>query len=148
MTDTQNPAETRIETDSLGEIEVPAAHNWGAQTERARLNFPVSGQRFPQRFIAAHALIKREAAKVNLEMGVIPEDVAGAIVKAADEVISGQHADDFPLDIFQTGSGTSTNMNVNEVLANRAIEILGTEVAPAVRAAIAERETVESSDPA
>ncbi|MDA8016230.1 MAG: class II fumarate hydratase [Thermoanaerobaculia bacterium] len=118
-------AETRIETDSLGEIEVPSRSYYGAQTERARRNFPVSGLRFPHRFLAAHALIKREAAKVNKELGIVPPDIADAIVQAADEVISGARRDDFPLDIFQTGSGTSTNMNVNEVIANRAIEILG-----------------------
>ena len=117
--------ETRIETDSLGEIEVPADVYYGAQTERARRNFPVSGQVFPHRFIAAHALIKREAAKVNKARGIVPGDVADAIVQAADEVIAGKLDGNFPLDIFQTGSGTSTNMNVNEVLANRGIEILG-----------------------
>ena len=115
----------RIETDSLGEIEVPSSVYYGAQTERARQNFPVSGQTFPHRFIAAHALIKREAARVNKDMGLVPDDIADAIVRAADEVISGELAGNFPLDIFQTGSGTSTNMNVNEVISNRAIEIMG-----------------------
>jgi len=116
---------TRTETDSLGPIEVPANVYYGAQTERAHRNFPVSGLRFPHRFIAAHALIKREAAVVNKEMGLVEPKIADAIVQAADEVIAGQHGDNFPLDIFQTGSGTSTNMNVNEVISNRAIEILG-----------------------
>ena len=116
---------TRTETDSLGPIEVADEHYFGAQTERARRNFPVSGLRFPHRFIAAHALIKREAAKVNREMGLVPAEIADAIVKAADEVIAGRFPNDFPLDIFQTGSGTSTNMNVNEVISNRAIEMLG-----------------------
>jgi fumarate hydratase class II len=120
-------AETRIERDSLGEIEVPAAAYYGAQTERARRNFPVSGLTFPHRFIAAIARIKREAARVNAEKGVIPREIADAIVAAADEVIAGRHPGEFPLDIFQTGSGTSTNMNLNEVLSNRAIEILGGE---------------------
>ena len=119
---------TRTETDSLGPIEVPADVYYGAQTERAFRNFPVSGLRFPARFIAAHALIKREAAVVNREMDIVPTEVADAIVQAADEVIAGKHSDNFPLDIFQTGSGTSTNMNVNEVISNRAIEILGGEV--------------------
>jgi fumarate hydratase class II len=119
---------TRTETDSLGPIEVPADAYYGAQTERAHRNFPVSGLRFPRRFIAAMGLIKREAAAVNEEMGIVPAEIAGAIVQAADEVIAGDRAADFPLDIFQTGSGTSTNMNVNEVIANRAIEILGGEV--------------------
>ena len=118
---------TRTETDSLGPIEVPADAYYGAQTERAYRNFPVSGQRFPARFIAAMGLIKREAAVVNQQMEIVPPEIAGAIVQAADEVIAGERANDFPLDIFQTGSGTSTNMNVNEVIANRAIEILGGE---------------------
>ncbi|HEX4956116.1 MAG TPA: class II fumarate hydratase [Thermoanaerobaculia bacterium] len=118
-------SETRIEKDSLGEIDVPASAYYGAQTERARRNFPVSGLTFPPRFVAAMARIKREAAVVNEEMGIVPPDVAAAIRQAADEVIAGRHDGQFPLDIFQTGSGTSTNMNVNEVLSNRAIEILG-----------------------
>jgi fumarate hydratase class II len=116
---------TRIEKDSLGDIEVPADGYYGAQTERARRNFPVSGLRFPRRFIAALGMIKRGAAVVNEEMGIVPSTAARAIVEAADEVIDGRLDSDFPLDIFQTGSGTSTNMNANEVIANRAIEILG-----------------------
>jgi fumarate hydratase class II len=119
---------TRTETDSLGPIEVEAKNYFGAQTERARRNFPVSGLTFPHRFIAAHALIKREAAKVNRDMGLVPAEIAEAIVAAADEVIGGRFPQDFPLDIFQTGSGTSTNMNLNEVISNRAIEILGGEM--------------------
>lgn len=121
-------SDTRKETDSLGEIEVPSSVYYGAQTERARRNFPVSGLTFPHRFIAAHALIKREAAKVNKAMDIVEGDIADAIVSAADEVIDGKHPGNFPLDIFQTGSGTSTNMNVNEVIANRAIEIMGGEM--------------------
>ncbi len=120
-------SQTRIERDSLGEIEVPADRYYGAQTERARRNFPVSGLTFPPRFIAAMARIKREAARVNRDLGLVPAEVAEAIVQAADEVIAGGLPADFPLDVFQTGSGTSTNMNVNEVLSNRAIEILGGE---------------------
>jgi fumarate hydratase class II len=120
--------DTRVEKDSLGEVEVPASSYYGAQTERARRNFPVSGLTFPRRFIAAMGLIKREAATVNEEMGIVEGRLAAAIRKAADEVIAGQRDGDFPLDIFQTGSGTSTNMNTNEVIANRAIEILGGEV--------------------
>jgi fumarate hydratase, class II len=115
----------RIEKDSLGEIEVPAGAYYGAQTERARRNFPVSGLTLPKRFIAAVAMIKGEAAMVNEELGTVPGDVARAIHQAAQEVIEGKHDGQFPLDIFQTGSATSTNMNANEVLANRAIEILG-----------------------
>ncbi len=119
---------TRIENDSLGEIEVPSDVYYGAQTERARQNFPISGIGMPPRFIKAHTLIKREAARVNADIGVIPEEIAEAIIQAADEVLDGQHGNNFPVDVFQTGSGTSSNMNVNEVLANRAIEILGGEM--------------------
>jgi fumarate hydratase, class II len=116
---------TRIEKDSLGEIEVPAGAYYGAQTERARRNFPVSGIPLPDRFIAAVALIKGEAAAVNEELGVVPAESARAVRQAAAEVIEGKLTGQFPLDVFQTGSATSTNMNVNEVLSNRAIEILG-----------------------
>jgi fumarate hydratase class II len=118
-------AETRIEKDSLGEVEVPAGAYYGAQTERARRNFPVSGLTLPYPFIAAVAMIKGEAAGVNKELGVVPAELARAIRQAASEVVEGRHNDQFPLDVFQTGSATSTNMNVNEVLSNRAIEILG-----------------------
>ena len=118
-------SETRIEKDSLGQIEVPAAAYYGAQTERARRNFPVSGITFPRRFIAALGMIKAEAAAVNAAMGIVEERIADAIREAAEEVVSGEHDGDFPLDIFQTGSGTSTNMNANEVISNRAIELLG-----------------------
>jgi fumarate hydratase class II len=114
-----------MEKDSLGEVEVPAQAYYGAQTERARRNFPVSGIPLPDRFIAAVALIKGEAAAVNEEMGIVPAEVAQAIRRAAAEIIEGKLAGQFPLDVFQTGSATSTNMNANEVLANRAIEILG-----------------------
>ena len=120
-------AASRIEVDSIGEVEVPSSAYYGAQSERARRNFPVSGLRMPTRFVKAHALVKREAALVNAQLGIISQEIADAIVQAADEVLSGRHADEFPVDVFQTGSGTSTNMNVNEVLANRAIEILGGE---------------------
>ncbi|MDP9122436.1 MAG: class II fumarate hydratase [Acidobacteriota bacterium] len=118
-------AEMRIERDSLGEVEVPAGAYYGAQTERARRNFPVSGLRFPRRFIAALGAIKRAAAEVNAELGLVPREEAAAIRRAAEEVMAGNLDEHFPLDIFQTGSGTSTNMNANEVIANRAIELLG-----------------------
>src|ERR1044072_696880 len=118
-------ADTRIEKDSLGPVEVPANSYYGAQTERARRNFPVSGRRFPRRFLAALAMIKGEAAGVNAEQGSVPPRPAEAIRKAAEEVVAGQHDEQFPLDIFQTGSGTSTNMNANEVIGNRAVEIHG-----------------------
>jgi fumarate hydratase class II len=117
--------ETRVEKDSLGEVEVPAGAYYGAQTERARRNFPVSGLRFPRRFIRALGLIKGEAAAVNEEMGIVPAELAAAIRRAAEEVARGERDGDFPLDVFQTGSGTSTNMNANEVIGNRAIELLG-----------------------
>ena len=121
-------SDTRIEKDSLGEIEVPAGAYYGAQTERARRNFPISGIPLPQRFIAAVALIKSEGAAVNEELGIVTPEVARAIRQAASEVIEGRHDGQFPLDVFQTGSATSTNMNVNEVLSNRAIEILGGQI--------------------
>ncbi len=115
----------RIEKDSLGDIEVPDEAYYGAQTERARRNFPVSGLRFPSRFLRALGAIKREAAQINEQMGIVEPKVAAAIRQAADEVARGERDADFPLDIFQTGSGTSTNMNANEVISNRAIELLG-----------------------
>jgi fumarate hydratase class II len=117
--------DTRIEKDSLGPVEVPARAYYGAQTERARQNFPVSGLRFPRRFLAALAMIKSECAAINAEMEIVPRQLADAIRQAAEEVVDGKLDEHFPLDIFQTGSGTSTNMNANEVISNRAIEILG-----------------------
>src|SRR3954465_1126946 len=118
-------SDTRIEKDSLGEIEVPAKAYYGAQTERARRNFPISGLTLPPGFIAAVAMIKGEAAPVNEELGTVPAEVAKAIRQAAEEIVEGRLEGQFPLDVFQTGSATSTNMNVNEVISNRAIEILG-----------------------
>jgi len=115
----------RVEQDSLGEIEVPQSAYYGAQTERARRNFPISDLKFPRRFIEALGWIKGEAAAVNEEMGHLDTKLAAAIRQAADEVANGTLDAHFPLDIFQTGSGTSTNMNANEVISNRAIEILG-----------------------
>ena len=121
-------AEYRFERDSLGEVEVPADRYWGAQTERARRNFGVSDLVMPPRFLRALALIKSEAAKVNGDLGVLQPEIRDAIVQAADEVAEGRFDDHFPVDVFQTGSGTSSNMNMNEVIANRAIERLGGEV--------------------
>ena len=118
----------RIETDSMGEIQVPTSAYYGAQTQRAVRNFPISGLRFPREFIRALGLIKQAAARVNLEQGVLPGEKAEAIIKAAGEVVEGRFDDQFLVDIFQTGSGTSTNMNANEVIANRAIELLGGEL--------------------
>jgi len=120
--------ETRTERDSLGEVQVPATAYYGAQTQRALENFPVSGLRFPRRFIGALGMIKSEAAAVNAELEAIDTVLAAPIGQAADEVAEGRLDEHFPLDIFQTGSGTSTNMNANEVIANRAIEILGGEM--------------------
>jgi fumarate hydratase class II len=116
---------TRTEKDSMGEFEVPADAYYGAQTARAVANFPVSGIRFPRPFIQALGAIKRSAAEVNVEMGLLDTDIASLIYTAADEVIAGKLDSQFVVDIYQTGSGTSTNMNTNEVISNRAIEISG-----------------------
>jgi fumarate hydratase class II len=118
-------AEFRIEKDSMGEMKVPKGAYYGAQTQRAVENFPISGLRFPRAFLRALGMIKKAAARVNLELGLINEKTASAIIQAAQEVIDGKLDDQFPIDIFQTGSGTSTNMNANEVIANRATELLG-----------------------
>lgn len=115
----------RKEKDSMGEMEVPDEALYGASTQRAVLNFPVSSLRFPRGFISALGMIKKSAAFSNSELGDLDADKAKAIVQAADEVIEGAHDSQFVVDIFQTGSGTSTNMNTNEVIANRAVEILG-----------------------
>ena len=118
-------ADHRNELDSMGEMKVPARAYYGAQTQRAVLNFPVSGIRFPRRFIAVLGLIKAAAAETNAELGLLDAGIAAAISRAAGEVAAGTLDEQFVLDIFQTGSGTSTNMNANEVIANRAIEISG-----------------------
>jgi len=124
MTD-EAGAGTRIERDSMGEMAVPADALYGASTQRAVLNFPISGQRFPRRFIRALALVKLAAADTNAELGLLPADIAGAIAAAATTVADGNHDDQFPIDIYQTGSGTSTNTNMNEVVAHLAAERLG-----------------------
>ena len=118
----------RVERDSMGEVEVPRDALFGAQTRRALDNFPISGIRFPRRFIEALGAIKLEAANVNHELGGLDESLRNAIVAAAEEVVDGTLDKDFVLDIFQTGSGTSTNMNANEVISNRAVQILGGEL--------------------
>ncbi len=115
----------RIEKDSMGEMQVADNALYGAQTQRAVLNFPVSNLRFPFAFIKALGLIKLCAAKTNTALGLLAADKSAAIIQACGEVIEGRHNDQFVLDIFQTGSGTSTNMNANEVIANRSIQILG-----------------------
>ena len=120
--------EFRVEEDSLGEMQVPADAYWGAQTQRAVENFPISGITFGRRFVRALGVVKKAAAQANRDLGLVDEEEADAIVAAADEVIAGEHDDQFPVDVFQTGSGTSSNMNANEVIANRAAEILDAEV--------------------
>ncbi|HLX60096.1 MAG TPA: class II fumarate hydratase [Planctomycetota bacterium] len=117
----------RTEMDSLGPVKVPAEAYWGAQSQRAIENFPISGLPLPPRFIRALAIIKKAWAQTNLEQGLLAENIAKAIIQAADEIAAGKHNDQFPVDVFQTGSATSTNMNANEVISNRAITILGGE---------------------
>ena len=119
---------TRIETDSFGPIEVPADRYWGAQTERSLENFRIGGHVMPMSIIRALGIIKRAAAEVNMDLGHLDAKLGAAIVRAAQEVIEGKLNDHFPLVVWQTGSGTQSNMNANEVIANRAIEILGGEL--------------------
>src|SRR4029434_689546 len=118
---------TRIEKDTFGPVEVPADRLWGAQTERSRRFFRISGERMPLAVVYALALVKKAAAGVNAELKLLPQNKAEAVARAADEVLAGKHDDEFPLVVWQTGSGTQSNMNVNEVLANRASELLGGE---------------------
>jgi len=123
-------AATRQEKDSFGTIEVPADRLWGAQTERSRRYFRISGERMPPAVIRALAQVKRSAARVNRALGLLEPKIADAVERAADEVLAGRHDEEFPLVVWQTGSGTQSNMNVNEVLANRASELLGGERGP------------------
>ena len=118
----------RLEHDSLGEVKVPATAYYGAQTQRAFANFPISGNRLPREFIRALGIIKQTAAQTNSELKLLDPKIGKAIIKVASEVIDGKFDHDFIVDVYQTGSGTSTNMNANEVIANRAIEILGGEI--------------------
>ncbi len=120
-------AKIRIERDTFGNIGVPAGRLWGAQTQRSLINFRFPGEAMPLEVVYAQVMVKRAAATVNMALGVLGRRKANAIVKAADEVLEGKHDREFPLVVWQTGSGTQTNMNVNEVLANRASEILGGE---------------------
>ena len=122
--DTANPAH-RIEKDSFGPIEVPAERLWGAQTQRSLQHFAIGDERMPSELVLALVEVKRAAAFANAEVGTLPDAIAAAIVQAADEVLGGRWPDEFPLSVWQTGSGTQSNMNVNEVLANRASELLG-----------------------
>jgi fumarate hydratase class II len=119
------PTETRIEKDSMGDMTVPAGAYWGASTQRAVENFPISGYRFGRPFIRALGLVKQAAARVNRDLGKLDAQRADLIQRAAEEVIHGKLDEHFVLDVFQTGSGTSTNMNANEVISNRAIELAG-----------------------
>ena len=117
--------ETRIETDSFGPLEVPSSKYWGAQTQRSLINFPIGWEKQPTAIVSALGVIKKACALANIDMGKLNKDHGMAIVEAASEVISGKLDDHFPLVVWQTGSGTQSNMNANEVIANRAIEILG-----------------------
>lgn len=117
----------RIEMDSMGEVHVPADALYGAQTQRAIENFPISDRRFGRRFLRAMGGIKRFGAEINDDLGLLDGETAEAVAAASEEVAEGRHDDQFPLDVFQTGSGTSTHMNTNEVIANRAIELIGGE---------------------
>jgi len=117
--------ETRIETDTMGEMAVPADRYWGAQTQRSLQNFKIGGERMPVALIRAFAVQKKAAARANMALGKLDPEIGGAIVAAADEIVAGKLDDHFPLVVWQTGSGTQTNMNLNEVIANRAIELLG-----------------------
>ncbi|MFW6199692.1 MAG: class II fumarate hydratase, partial [Gemmatimonadota bacterium] len=123
--------EHRVERDSMGEVKVPKDALYQAQTQRAVDNFPISGRRFDRRFIRALAWIKRAAAEVNASLGTVDSTVADAVARAAEEVAAGEWDDEFPLDIYQTGSGTSTNMNMNEVVASRATQLLADRPVPA-----------------
>lgn len=122
--DQATTTETRLETDSLGEVEVPANHYWGAQTQRSRENFKIGGERMPAPLIRAFGILKKSAALTNVELGALDGKLSDAIIQAAEEVIDGTLNDEFPLVVWQTGSGTQTNMNVNEVISNRAIEMM------------------------
>jgi len=119
---------TRTETDTMGPMEVPSDRYWGAQTERSIEHFKIGGERFPREVIRAFGVLKKAAATVNRDRGALPEEKATAIIRAADEVIAGILDEHFPLVVWQTGSGTQTNMNVNEVISNRAIQMLGGEM--------------------
>ena len=116
---------TRTEQDSMGPIEVDDARYWGAQTQRSLLNFRIGGDRMPDELIYALAIIKKASALVNADLGLLPADTARLVVQAADEILRGEHDGEFPLVVWQTGSGTQTNMNVNEVIAGRANELAG-----------------------
>jgi fumarate hydratase, class II len=123
----EKPKKTRLETDSMGPIEVPAGHYWGSQTQRSLHHFDIGHEQMPLAVIHAFAILKKATAKANQELGLLTKDKADLIIQVADEIKSGQLDAEFPLRVWQTGSGTQTNMNVNEVIANRAIELAGGE---------------------
>src|SRR5438270_8240150 len=122
------PTRTRTESDSMGKIDVPADRYYGAQTARSLLHFNIGKDVMPAELIRAFGILKKACALVNQDLGKLPADKAKLIVQAADEVIAGKLNDQFPLRVWQTGSGTQTNMNVNEVISNRAIEIASGEM--------------------
>ena len=115
----------RIEKDTMGPVEVPAHRYWGAQTQRSKDNFTIGGQLMPKEVISAFAILKKAAAFANAELGVLPQEKAEIIGKVCDEILTGSLDDEFPLVVWQTGSGTQSNMNVNEVIGNRAHVLLG-----------------------
>src|SRR3982751_3868272 len=121
----EQSTKTRVETDTMGAIEVPADRYWGAQTQRSLHHFNIGHDRMPREMIRAFGILKKASALVNEELGKLPHDKAQLIVQACDEVIEGRLDDHFPLRVWQTGSGTQTNMNANEVISNRAIELAG-----------------------
>src|SRR2546423_10968574 len=124
----EQPTRTRIESDSMGQIEVPANVYWGAQTQRSLLHFNIGRDTMPPELIRAFGILKKACALVNQDLGKLPSDKTKLIVQVADEIIAGKLNEQFPLRIWQTGSGTQTNMNVNEVISNRAIELAGGQI--------------------
>src|SRR3982075_3998486 len=128
MSNSEKPTRSRIESDSMGKIEVPANVYWGAQTQRSLLHFNIGRDTMSPELIRAFGILKKACALVNQDLGKLPADKAKLIAQAADEVIAGKLDDQFPLRIWQTGSGTQTNMNANEVISNRAIELAGGEL--------------------
>ncbi len=124
----QTPGKTRTETDSMGAMEVPHDRYWGAQTQRSLHYFDIGFDRLPREMVRALGILKRAAAEVNRDLGLLSSELAEAVSKAASEVIEGNHDDHFPLRVWQTGSGTQSNMNANEVIANRAIELMGGQI--------------------
>src|SRR5262245_7222339 len=125
---TDEPVKTRIETDSMGEVEVPADKYWGAQTQRSFQNFKIGTEKMPLPLVRALGVQKKAAALANIELGILDRKIGGAIIQAAEEEMDGHLNDHFPLVVWQTGTGTQTNMNIDEVVANRAIEILGGKI--------------------